>query len=127
MVAPSVFAHVWRVLKIACEGFNKHVPVADRKVDAISMFGMQARKKKLLQRLPFTHTPDDGPFANAFSHIPARQMITALRGIVASQIPGHDPATEDLPALADEWFDRYDAGYDTTRWYTAESVGAADA
>jgi hypothetical protein len=24
-----------------------------------------------------------------------------------------------LPALANEWFNRYDAGYDVTRWYTA--------
>ena len=44
-VAPSIFKHVWSVLRIACEGFNKHIPVEERKIDALSMFGMQRRKK----------------------------------------------------------------------------------
>ncbi len=35
-------------------------------------------------------------------------------------MPKHDPAHEKLPELADRWFERYDAGYDCTRWYTAE-------
>ena len=43
----------------------------------------------------------------------------AVSGIVRSQIPGHNPVNENLPALANEWFNRYDAGYDVTRWYTA--------
>lgn len=118
-VAPSVFAHVWAALKIACAGFNTHVPLADRRIDAISMFGMQARKKALLQRLPLVSAPYDGPVVNAFAHLPAREMLTALAGVVRSQIPGHDPAHEALPDLAQEWFDRYDAGYEVTRWYTA--------
>ena len=118
-VAPSVFKHVWAALKIACEGFNKHVPVEERQIDAVSMFGMQARKKALLQKLPFTKAPYDGPFANAFRHLPVREMLTALTGVVRSQIPGHNPAHEKLPVLADEWFRRYADGYDVTLWYTA--------
>ncbi|MDV3126632.1 metal-dependent hydrolase [Mycobacterium sp. 21AC1] len=118
-VAPSIFKHVWGVLRIACEGFNKHVPVEERKIDALSMFGMQARKKALMQRLPFFNTPNDGPFANAFAHLPVREQLTAMAGVVRSQIPGHDPTHEKLPVLADEWFNRYDAGYDVTQWYTA--------
>lgn len=129
-VAPSIFKHVWAVLRIACEGFNKHVPVNERKIDALSMFGMQARKKALKQRLPFFTAPDDGSFANAFSHLPIREQLTALVGVVRSQIPGHNPAHEKLPALADEWFARYEAGYEVTQWYTAgksapEEVGTA--
>ncbi|AWT53072.1 metal-dependent hydrolase [Mycolicibacterium smegmatis] len=126
-VAPSVFKHVWGVLRLACEGFNKHVPVAERGVDAMSMFGMQARRKKLMQRLPFVDAPDDGPIANAFGHLPMRDMLVALAGVVRSQIPGHDPAHEKLPALADEWFARYESGYDVTQWYTAgEQAGVAN-
>ncbi len=126
-VAPSVFRHVWAVLRIACAGFNAQVPLSDRKVDAISMFGMQARKKALLQRLPFSKTPNDGPVGSAFGHLRARQMLTAFGGVVRSQIPGHNPAGEQLPALAGQWFDRYDAGYDVTRWYTAAQSGATHA
>ncbi len=119
-VAPSIFRHVWSVLRIACEGFNKHVPLEDRKVDALSMFGMQARKKSLLQRLPFVNAPYDGPIENAFSSLPVREVMVAMSGAVRSQIPGHNPAHEKLPALADEWFARYEAGYEVTQWYTAD-------
>lgn len=124
-MAPSVFAHVWAALRVACEGFNKHVPLADRRVDALSMFGMQARKKALLQRFPRLDVPYDGPIDNAFGRLPKREMLTAFRGVVRSQIPGHDPAHEKLPALAQEWFDRYEAGYEVTRWYTAAKVSDA--
>jgi len=117
-MVPSIFKHVWAVLQTACDGFNTHVPLAERKIDAISMFGMQARKKALLQRLPFTNAPDDGPFANAFSHLPKREMLSALSGVVRSQIPGHNPAHENLPELAGEWFDRYNDGADCTLWYS---------
>jgi hypothetical protein len=46
-------------------------------------------------------------------------MLVALAGVVRSQMPGHDPAHEKLPVLADEWFARYESGYDVTQWYTA--------
>ena len=118
-VAPSIFKHVWTVLQVACEGFNKHVPVEERKIDALSMFALKSRKKALMQRLPFFDVPDDGPIGNAFKHLPLREQLVAMSGIVRSKIPGHEPANETLPALADEWFRRYAAGYDVTQWYTA--------
>jgi predicted metal-dependent hydrolase len=118
-MVPSIFKHVWVVLQRCCEGFNEHVPVSERKVDALSMFGMQARRKALLQRIPFIDVPDDGPFENAFTHLPKREMLTALTGVVRSQIPGHNPTHEKLPALAGEWFDRYNDGADCTLWYSA--------
>ena len=118
-VAPKIFAHVMDIIRMASEDFNTHVPLADRKVDAMSTFRIHRRKKALLQRLPFVDAPFDGPFANAFSHLPLREQVVALTGVVRSQIPGHDPTHEQLPALAQEWFDRYDAGYDVTQWYTA--------
>src|SRR6201997_351556 len=115
-VAPSIFRHVWSAVRVAAEGFNKHVPLENRKVDAITMFGMRRRKKALLQRLPLVNAPNDGPFANAFGHLRLRDTLVAVSGIVRSQIPGHNPVNENLPALANEWFNRYDAGYDVTRW-----------
>jgi hypothetical protein len=111
-------------LRVACEGFNKHVPIDERKVDALSMFALLSRKKALKQRLRFSSATADGPFDNAFKHLPIREQLAALSGIVRSQIPGHDPAHEVLPTLADEWFRRYDAGYDVTQWYTADKQNA---
>jgi hypothetical protein len=68
--------------------------------------------------------PDFGPFASAFHDLPVREQLVALSGIVRSQIPGHNPEHEKLPALAAEWFERYDAGYDVTHWYTAGKQSA---
>jgi len=120
-VAPSIFKHVMEVLKMASEDFNTYVPLADRKVDAMSTFRIHRRKKAFLQRFPFLHTRYDGPFANAFAGLPLREQAAAISGVVRSQIPGHNPAHEALPALAQEWFDRYESGYDVTRWYGAAS------
>jgi predicted metal-dependent hydrolase len=120
-VAPSIFKHVMDVVRMACDGFNKHIPLEVRKVDAVSTFALARRKNALLTR--FGRRPDYGPLQDAFAHLPRREMATALVGIVRSQIPGHNPEREKLPALAAEWFDRFDAGYDVTNWYTAEKKG----
>ena len=118
-MAPSIFRHVLNVVRIAAKGFNKHVPLEARKVDALSTFGTYRCKQAVLQRLPFTRAEDHGPVANAFDQLPLREQLISVAGIVRSQLPNHNPAHEELPALAGRWFDRYDAGYDVTAWYTA--------
>lgn len=90
----------------------------------MSTFALERRKNALLTR--FGRRPNYGPLQNAFAHLPKREMAAAMVGIVRSQIPGHDPEHETLPALAAEWFDRFDAGYDVTNWYTADNKKAAD-
>lgn len=121
-MAPSVFKHVLDVIKIACHGFNKHVPIEERRIDAMSMFANYRRKQKLLSMIPGMQAAGHGPMPRAFDVLPLGEQLVALAGIIRSQLPKHDPAHENLPALADVWFDRYDAGYDVTRWYTAESA-----
>ena len=116
-VAPSIFKHVLAVVRMACEGFNRHIPLEVRKVDALSAFALEARKNTLLKKMG--RIPDYGPFENAFTDLGLRESLTAVLGIVRSQIPGHDPTHEKLPTLADEWFKRYDQGYDVTKWYTS--------
>ncbi|MBB2992589.1 putative metal-dependent hydrolase [Mycolicibacterium iranicum] len=124
-VAPSIFKHVMGIIRMASEDFNRVIPLEERQVDAMSTFRIHRRTKALRQRLPFGNAPYDGPFANAFGHLPLREQLVALAGVVRSQIPGHDPTHEKLPALAQEWFDRYDAGYDVTQWYTSTESSAA--
>jgi hypothetical protein len=126
-MAPSIFRHVLNTLRTACEGFNKHIPLDERKVDALSMFATHRRKHALMQRIPFRHTGGQGPVVDAFKHLPTREKATALMGIVRSQLPNHNPAHENIPALAEEWFARYDDGYDVTNWYTASTREAVDA
>src|SRR6478752_5519639 len=87
-VAPSIFKHVMDVVRLACDGFNKHLPLEVRKVDALSAFALERRKNTILKRLG--RIPDFGPFASAFHDLPVREQLVALSGIVRSQIPGHN-------------------------------------
>ncbi len=123
-MAPSIFRHVLDVIRIACRGFNKHIPLEERGVDAMCMFANYRRRQRLAKLIPGMHYEDHGPMPRAFTALPKREQAIALAGIIRSQMPGHDPAHEKLPALADVWFRRYDEGYDVTHWYTAEA-GAA--
>lgn len=118
-MAPSVFKHVGAAVRTAAEGFNQHVPLEERKVDALSLLGERGWRKAFLRKLPFFDVPDYGPSVSPYTHLRQRDQLAAALGVVRSQIPGHNPAHEKLPPLANEWFARYDAGYDVTRWYTA--------
>ncbi|MFE7722755.1 metal-dependent hydrolase [Nocardia rhizosphaerihabitans] len=117
-MAPSIFAHVMKVIRIACAGFNQHVPLADRQVDSLSMFATHRTKQKALEF--FAPYLTKGPMPRAFDGLSRKEQLTALAGIVRSQMPKHDPAHDKLPELAGRWFQRYDAGYDCTRWYSGE-------
>ncbi|MFC4372835.1 metal-dependent hydrolase [Nocardia halotolerans] len=123
-VAPSIFRHVLQVIRVACAGFNEHVPLADRQVDALSMFASYRNQQTLRRLLPGLRPADNGTMPRAFDDLGLREQLVAMAGIVRSQLPRHNPAHESLPALADEWFRRYDEGYDVTRWYTADSVSS---
>ncbi|MFR9751847.1 metal-dependent hydrolase [Nocardia sp. 004] len=121
-MAPSIFRHVMRTIRVACEGFNKHVPLEERKIDALAMFASYRAQQKLRTWLPLLKAQYNGPMSRAFDDLPRREQLTALAGIIRSQLPKHNPAHEKLPALADLWFDRYEAGYDVTHWYTADTT-----
>ncbi|WP_433714303.1 metal-dependent hydrolase [Nocardia sp. CA-084685] len=122
-MAPSIFRHVMKVIKVACAGFNKHVPQEDRHIDALAMFATHrtAQKLRKLLRLP---VEDNGPMSRAFDDLRLGEQLTALVGVVRSQLPRHNPDHEKLPALADVWFERYNAGYDVSHWYTADTIAA---
>jgi predicted metal-dependent hydrolase len=134
-VAPSVFKHAGSAIVTAAHGFNAHIPLEDRKVDAMSMLGGPrktiAQRLPLLQWLPFVpkHSslgvPDHGPLGKPYPHVPQWEKLAAAFGVVRSQIPGHNPANHKMPELAAEWLARYEAGYDVTRWYTATSNRAS--
>nr|WP_198428053.1 metal-dependent hydrolase [Nocardia bovistercoris] len=125
-MAPSIFRHVLEVIRIACVGFNEHVPLADRQVDCLAMFATHRRVQRIRKRLPWLDHTDHGPMPRAFDALPLRAQLVALVGIVRSQLPRHNPEHENLPELAGVWFERFAAGYDVTRWYTAEATAGAD-
>lgn len=119
-MAPSVFRHVLKVIRIASEGFNKHVPVEDRKIDAMAMFAWYRRRQTFRRLMPTLTADYNGPMTRAFDHLPLGEQLTALGGVVRSQMPKHNPDHEKLPELAGGvWFERFESGYDVTNWYTA--------
>lgn len=125
-VAPSIFAHVMRVIRIASAGFNKHVPLEDRGADAMAMFATYRIQQRLRKALPFLKYENAGPMPRAFDCLGLGEQLIALRGVIRSQLPKHNPAHEQLPALADVWFRRYEAGYDVAHWYTADAIAAKE-
>lgn len=113
---PAVVRHLLGVMRIIADGVNEHVPASDRKVDARTLlptFGMLHTVKQRLARRQ-SSTP------NAFATVPRRERLAAAGRVLLSQTPFHDPANERLPAFADQWFARWKAGSDVTRWYTSQ-------
>ncbi|MGY4102844.1 metal-dependent hydrolase [Nocardia sp. R16R-3T] len=122
-MAPSIFRHVMKVIRLACVGFNKHVPQEDRRIDALAMFGSYRAEQKL-RKLLRLRMEDNGPMSRAFDDLRLGEQLIAMVGIIRSQLPKHNPNHEKLPALADVWFERYNTGYDVSHWYTADTVAA---
>lgn len=112
---PAIFRHLLKVTAVIADGFNKHVPEADRKVDARIMLPAFGMRDSLQQRL----RPGAAPVVPAFASVPRRQKLTAVARVLLSQTPFHDPEPQPLPEFADEWFARWDRGADVTRWYAA--------
>ncbi|AQT79181.1 metal-dependent hydrolase [Mycolicibacterium litorale] len=126
-LAPAVFQHTGMAIDRAVCGFNERLTLEERRVDATSMYGSPYLKTMLAQRFPVLRktrlfdVADNGPVEKIYPHVPVREQASAALGVMRSQLPGHDPAKHKLPALAAEWLERYEAGYDVTRWYTADT------
>ncbi len=74
------------------------------------------------------HVPDMP--AEAFTTVPLKDVSKADKrrstlGIIASQMPWHDPAHERLPSYYQEWRDRYDAGEDMLLAYGVRPTALA--
>lgn len=123
-IAPSVIHHIMATLvPLYVDGINAHVPASERVLDARSM-SASWRIRQLLYKLERRDRPDSSPVAGMLTDVSRKDKIAALRGLIRSQIPFFDPADERLPALADEWFDRYERGDDVTRWYGTQVPSA---
>jgi predicted metal-dependent hydrolase len=120
---PAVVKHLMSVLAIVADGVNAHVPEADRKVDARTLLYTHRMKLALQQLNPFGSNRPKPEFPGPFSTVPFKQSVTAGARVLLSQTPFHNPAHEPLPELAGRWFQRWSAGGDVTRWYSAELAG----
>lgn len=104
---PSVVRHLIKILNIISDGFNTHVPAADRIVDA----------RLLVPSYGMTHRVPSG-----YDCVPVREKLTATRRILLTQTPSHNPTDEPLPRFAATWFDQYDDGADVAHWYSSQAM-----
>lgn len=120
-VLPRVVKHMLGGLELIADGVNAHVPFEDRRVDARSLlpsYGVEQALKRL--RPSGRAEPKAAP---PFQGVPLREKVVAGIRVLLSQTPFHDPAKDELPGFADEWFQRWDAGGDVTRWYRTIVTG----
>jgi hypothetical protein len=122
LVLPSVARHVLGLARLLAKGFNTHVPVEDRQVDArILDFWYGLRQS--VRGLPVVgEGRAAAAWPDSYPGVPKPVRRSAVRGIALTQTPHHNPERQPLPALADLWFERYDAGEDIAHWYTAAAA-----
>jgi predicted metal-dependent hydrolase len=118
-VLAGVLLHINRLINVIADGFNEHVPLADRKIDARSMVPLDAIRERLAQLRP-GHAADPGLVGLDF--IPKKERRTAVWRVLLAQMPGHDPEHQPLPTFVDEWQTRYAAGDVTTSWYSSKAT-----
>jgi predicted metal-dependent hydrolase len=121
-VTRSVFRHIMQLYRDILAGFEEHVPEADRRAQYRSVSPAGMRREELLARLPLPTSWRTrlGMFPPAtFAPASNREMLTLVYRLLLSQVPHHRPAREPLPRFADTWFERYAAGHDMTRFYSA--------
>jgi hypothetical protein len=114
---PSVLRHIGHVLQLVTDGFNEHVPLADRKVDARNILPGRQVRRQLAEHIPRVDLGMDLSLPAANAGIPLREQLQTYARVLGSQTPNHDPEHQPLPALAEDWFARYDRGDDVSHWY----------
>jgi predicted metal-dependent hydrolase len=122
MVLPAVLKHLRGVMKIIAAGFNEHVPHDVRKIDARILDPGFMLRTSFRQKIARGKEPIE-PFPHsALDDIPKDETKASVRGILRSQLPGHDPEHQPLPAFAADWIGRFDQGYDVAHWHTAAEM-----
>jgi predicted metal-dependent hydrolase len=112
--ARKVFDHVAGIYKLILDGFEKHVPLADRHIPTTDVGPKGLWLGELSGRLSTLRR--QGGRASMLSHVPGRDLRTMVWHLARSQTPRHDPAREPLPTWVDEWHKAYDSGADVTTY-----------
>lgn len=76
-----------------------------------------------------THVPDvphDAYEGNPFASVPRSATIRSALGILASQLPWHNPVHQPLPNYYDEWVGHWSSGDDIRQLYGQPPVSAGD-
>lgn len=116
----GVIKHIDEILGIISRGFAEHVPESDG-----GRFGRLIPGGLSLSAFRAAHRAArelSSPEQATYAGVPRRELIAMVAGLIRSQGPRHDPATENLPAFAGRWFERFDAEpKSAARWYSADA------
>lgn len=117
-VLPSVVRHIMCTLvPIYVAGMNSAVPEADRVIDLRVLLASGKARQRLHSFTSGGRRANAAALQPMLSNVPGKDKRRALRGLLLSQNPYFDPASEAPPTLAQRWFDRYECGEEVTRWY----------
>ncbi len=115
-VVPSAAWHSLAVMDLILTGFNEHVPLADRVLDARVLSTKHNLRVALSNLAPWRQKVEiPSPFPD-LAKDEARAMV---RGLLDSQSPFHDPGDQPLPDFADVWFAHFEAGGDVAHFYSS--------
>ncbi|OJZ76173.1 hypothetical protein BRW65_01735 [Mycobacterium paraffinicum] len=117
----SIFDHVNQVMMAIVQGFDHHVPLADRGgVTAVAALTSGLFAGELKRRLPFVPTSVGAEgVPSVFHAVPARSIAKMMWKLALSQTPKHDPATHPLPDWVQLWMEEYERGTDMTAFFGA--------
>ena len=120
---PGVVKHMGEIVSIIASGFRKHVPKEDGgDLGRLMPMGLSFNAIRDSLRASRQLRGDVQP---TYAGVPRREILAMLVGLVRSQGPTHDPASEKLPEFAGRWFRRFDEDPNVAgRWY---SLGATSA
>jgi ring-1,2-phenylacetyl-CoA epoxidase subunit PaaE len=120
-VLPSVLRELNRILGAIVNGFNTAVPADERGADARILLPATAVLDRL-RWLPAARRRLVGipEIPDCYLGVPGPDRKAAGIGVLRSQLPGHDPGDQPLPAFAERWFSRYESGGDIAHWYTGD-------
>ncbi|MFV8048746.1 metal-dependent hydrolase [Mycobacterium sp. 48b] len=113
----GVVRHIDEILGIVSGGFRAHVPNADGgEYAALIPTGLSFSVLRAAQRATRELSK---PGHATYAGVPRRELLAMMIGLIRSQGPGHDPATEQLPPFAGRWFERFHAEpKSVARWYS---------
>lgn len=125
--AAATARHVTSVVEAIAEGFDRHVPAADRgglsahKAMTSDVAVIEA-KSRLRPR--FIGRSRKALPPGIFHDVPSRELVSMVWRLITSQAPYHNPTDQPLPEWAAVWMAEYERGVDMTTFFDEPAKAA---
>jgi predicted metal-dependent hydrolase len=112
VVGPAL-AHAVGLFGVILDGFERHVPLADRLVETRRLSPRHSWFREIRARLPGLARPREA-HPTAFHAVPAAALANTAFRLLRAQLPHHRPADEPVPRWTETWYAAYERGDDMT-------------